>query len=720
MGTGAEHPSTLMQAVAAAFSEDGPLALAQPGFQPRPGQTEMATAVAETIEHGGALVVEAGTGVGKTFAYLVPALLSGERVLISTATKALQDQLFSRDLPRLVDALALPVRMALLKGRASYLCLHRMDIARQHPLAADTSVARMLARVEEWSQATATGDLAELPGWDERSAATPLFTSTRDNCLGSSCPRFRACHVHLARRDALAADVVVINHHLFFADHAIRDSGMAELLPSVRVVVFDEAHQLNDVGVQFMGIQLSSSQWMDLARDVLAAGQMLAPGLADWPGIADGLDQAAKNWRLAVGSWAPNTRLRWVGAAPEGVNAVAWTGAMLQLSTACRRTLAAVDMVSEIAPDFLRLHERCIRLMERIDVFSDPFGPDAVRWVEVGPHPLRAVQAPLDIAAPMRALWSPDAVGSRADGGSLNDAHDADPGLPWADEDSSSAAAALAAGPGTAAGRPRSWVFTSATLGDDASMGWFTASCGLEGARVMQVESPFDYAIQAALYVPRQLPAPSDPAHGTAVAHWVGDAIRVLGGRTLVLTTTLKALRTIGDALLARFPEGAGIEVLVQGDWPKRRLMERFREGDGEGSRAGCVLVASATFWEGFDVPGEALQLVVIDKLPFPPPGDPVVEARSQRLEHLGKSAFRHFALPEAAIALKQGAGRLIRSEHDRGLLTITDSRLVTMGYGKRLLAALPRMRRIESEEEWIESLGSLVTTPSTRAHPSP
>lgn len=301
MSAGAEHPGTLLQAVSAAFAEDGPLAIAQARFQPRAGQAAMAAAVAETIDRGGALVVEAGTGVGKTFAYLVPALLSGERVLISTATKALQDQLHSRDLPRLLQALALPARTALLKGRGSYLCLHRLGIARQHPSAADTAVARVLARAEVWAHATATGDLAELQGWDERSAATPLFTSTRDNCLGSSCPRFRECHVYQARREAMAADVVVINHHLFFADHAIRGSGVAELLPSVRVVVFDEAHQLNETGVQFMGTQMGSSHWLDLARDVLAAGLQFARGLADWQGAAAALERAARDWRMEIG-----------------------------------------------------------------------------------------------------------------------------------------------------------------------------------------------------------------------------------------------------------------------------------------------------------------------------------------------------------------------------------------------------------------------------------
>ncbi|WCM91516.1 ATP-dependent DNA helicase [Acidovorax sp. NCPPB 2350] len=716
MGTGEPYPSMLVRAVAAAFAEDGVLVSAQPNFRPRHGQTEMAVAVAETIECGGALVVEAGTGVGKTFSYLVPALLSGERVLISTATKALQDQLFSRDLPRLAQVLALPLRMALLKGRASYLCLHRLALARQHPLAQELAVARLIARVETWSHCTASGDLSELPGLDERSAAVQLFTSTLENCLGSSCPRFRSCHVHIARKEALSADIVVINHHLFFADQAIRGSGMAELLPSVRVVVFDEAHQLNETGVQFLGVQISSAQWLDLARDVLAAGLQSARGLEDWPAIAAALDQAARDWRLAAGMWPAGTRLRWVGEVPERVDPQAWQAGLQRLSSACRQALAALDGVGEVSPDFTRLHERCVRLLERIAMFSDAMEPDAVRWVDIGAHQVRMVQSPLDIAKPMHALWYPgtegdDLAGEKPPCTESTDDRD----LPWQDDE----AGGVSCTPPLSA-RPRGWIFTSATLGDDASLHWFTASCGLEDARVLRVESPFDYAEQAALYVPRHLPSPSDASHGEAVARWAGQAARVLGGRTLVLTTTLKALRAIGETLHACFPEGSGIEVLVQGQWPKRRLMERFREGcDGGGGR-GCVLVASASFWEGFDVPGDALQLVVIDKLPFPPPGDPVVEARSRRLEGRGKSAFRHFALPEAAIALKQGAGRLIRSESDRGLLAIADSRLVTMGYGKRLLAALPPMRRIQTEVEWESALQVLVTTSSTRALPWP
>lgn len=676
---------SLVESVQEVFAPGGMLARADARFVPREGQTQMAMAVAQTIEAGGALVVEAGTGVGKTFAYLVPALLSGERVLLSTATKALQDQLFSRDLPLLAEVLGLPVRMALLKGRASYLCLHRMELARQDISAREPGVARVLSKVEEWSRRTQAGDLAELTGLDERSPVLPLVTSTRENCLGSACPRFRECHVHQARREALAADIVVINHHLFFADVAVRESGMAELLPTVRVVVFDEAHQISETGVQFLGLSLSTGQLMDFGKDMLAAGLQRARGMADWVGLANNVDLAARDLRLAVGELRAGTKLRWTDEAPEGTQPEAWRAAIRRLALACAHGQAALDAVSETAPELERLYERGSELLARLAHFDGAGSPDAVRWLDVGSQ-LRLVESPLDIAEAMRTRLMaapPQAVG--------------EDGWPQAP----------AAGPG------RSWIFTSATLGDDEKLSWFTERAGLQDAKILRVASPFDYASQAALYVPRHLPPPVDPSHSGALAQWISQAAAQLGGRTLVLTTTLKALRGIGDALHAQFAASGELEVLVQGEWPKRRLMQRFREGSAHG-QPGCILVASATFWEGFDVPGDALQLVVIDKLPFPPPGDPLVEAYTQRIEKSGGKAFTSYALPEAAVALKQGAGRLIRRESDQGILVVGDTRLVTMGYGKRLLAALPPMRRLESPQEFDRALQALTRTSTT------
>jgi ATP-dependent DNA helicase DinG len=459
---------TLALEVEEAFAPGGVLSRAAEHFRPREGQTEMALAVARAIEGAYPLVVEASTGVGKTFSYLVPALLSGERVLLSTATKALQDQLFGRDLPRLVEALGLPVSTALLKGRASYLCLHRMEMARQEAYLPDGVSVRALARIEEWSKVTRTGDLAELPGLDERSPMIPLVTSTRENCLGAPCPRFRACHVNLARREAMAADVVVINHHLFFADLAVRESGVAELLPSVRIAIFDEAHQLNETGVQFLGTNLTTGQLLDFARDMLATGLQLARGLVDWQEVVSAVEHAARELRLCAGKQYPGTKLRWVDECPEGLDADEWNGALQAVHASCEQACAALDTVSEIAPDFVRLHERAAELAERARRFVHACEPGCVRWADVGTQ-LRLVESPLDISK---------AVKSKVLGGT---------------------------------GADKTWVFTSATLGDDDKLSWFTQPCGLEDAEVLRVGSPFDYERQAALYVPPAFPKAGRP-----------------------------------------------------------------------------------------------------------------------------------------------------------------------------------------------------------------
>lgn len=666
--------SALVLQVRAAFAEGGALAQAADDYRPRQGQIDMAEAVARTITDGGALVVEAGTGVGKTFAYLVPALLSGERVLLSTATKTLQDQLFGRDLPRLRDALGLPLRSALLKGRSSYLCLHRLRLAGQTLARDDEDTWRGLADIERWAPATRAGDLAELPGLDERSPLIALVSSTRENCLGSECPDFHACHVYRARREAMAADVVVVNHHLFFADLAVRESGMAELLPTVRVAVFDEAHQLNEIGVQFLGRQLGTGQLLDFVRDALGLVRAQAGGLVDWEAGLVPVERAARDLRMLAGPATPGTRLRWLGLAPEGLDAAEWGEALQSLDAALQQVCGWLEEVAAVLPDLARLHARAVVLAERAAQFAGACPAGVLRWAEVGLQ-LRLIEAPMDIGATVQGQLLQRAG--------------------------------------------RAYVFTSATLGDDPGLRWFTEPCGLTEAEILRVDSPFDYARQAALYVPRALPRPADAGHGPAVAALVADAAARLGGRTLVLTTTLRALATIGRELQARL--AGRLDVLVQGQMARQRILERFRAGGDAGAR-GSVLVASASFWEGVDVPGDALQLVVIDKLPFPPPSDPMVEARVQQIEEAGGSAFKTYFLAEAAVALKQGAGRLIRSERDRGVLVVGDTRLVQVGYGKRLRAALPPMRQLQDEAEFLALLDQLaepaVTRPSTTDRP--
>ncbi|MEY3295325.1 MAG: hypothetical protein RLZZ451_1373 [Pseudomonadota bacterium] len=621
---------------------------------PRPQQDLLASRIAEALQARQALVAEAGTGVGKTFAYLVPLLLSGRRALVSTATKSLQDQLFLRDLPRLCEVLSLPLRLALLKGRASYLCRWRLQQAQAGAQLPDRLAVRALQRVAVWAQGTASGDLAEVEGLDERSPVIPLVTSTRDNCLGTDCPEHRACHVMQARREAMAADVVVVNHHLFFADLALRDSGVAELLPTVDAAVFDEAHQLVEAGVQFLGTQLATGVAVELARDALAAGLQHARGLRPWADLQAALERSARELRLAAAGPLREVRgtvkRRWEDCDQ------ALAHVLPALAEAARELADAIADVVETAPDFPRLEQRARSLAALAARFGEAAEPGQVRWVDLTPHQARLVESPLDI----RELIQ-----------------------------------------GQRAAAPKAWIFTSATLGDDDSLSWFTRRAGLEDAATLRVGSPFDYAANARVWVPRRFPLPNAAAHPAAVGALAGRLARALGGRTFVLTTTLRALPQVAEAVAAAAPE---LALMVQGSEPRRALLQRY--GDGRGA----VLIGSASFWEGIDMPGDALQCVLIDKLPFPPPGDPLVEARVRQLREAGRNPFDDYFVAEAAVSLKQGAGRLIRTETDRGLLVLCDPRVAQMRYGRRLLAALPPMAALAEEDEalaWLRVLAA-------------
>ena len=644
----------LATAVAQAFAVDGALARCDDRFLPRAAQDELAARVARALEQRETLVAEAGTGVGKTFAYLVPLLLSGRRALVSTATKSLQDQLFLRDLPRLRDALGVPLRMALLKGRASYLCRWRLQQAQDHAALPDRFAVRALNRVSQWAQATRNGDLAEIEGLDDRSPVIPLVSSTRDNCLGTECPEFRACHVMQARRDAMAADLVVVNHHLFFADMALRDSGVAELLPTVDAAVFDEAHQLVEAGLQFLGTTLATGQAIDMARDLLAAGLQHARGLQPWADIQSGIDRAARELRLACAGSVREVRgqhkRRWDECA-EALPDVLHT-----LAQACSAGALAAAAVAETAPEFPKLEQRARAVAALAHRFAAEAAPGHVRWVDLSPQQARLVESPLDI----------------------RDMLTEQRGL-----------------------SPKAWIFTSATLGDDEALSWFTSNTGLEDAGKLRVGSPFDYPAHARVWVPADLPLPNATGHPTAVGALAARCATALRGRTFVLTTTLRVLPAVAQAIASQAPD---LTVLVQGTEPRRTLLQRF--GDGQGH----VLVGSQSFWEGIDMPGDALQCVLIDKLPFPPPNDPLVEARVKQLREQGRNPFEDYFVAEAAVSLKQGAGRLIRTETDRGLLVLCDPRLRQMRYGRRLLAALPPMGRLETEAQaldWLRGLAS-------------
>ena len=561
---------------------------------------------------------------------------------------------------RLRDALGLPVRMALLKGRASYLCRWRLQQAQHNMQLPDRFAVRALNRVSDWAQSTATGDLAEIEGLDDRSPVIPLVTSTRDNCLGTECAEYRSCHVMHARREAMAADLVVVNHHLFFADLSLRDSGVAELLPTVDVAVFDEAHQLVETGLQFLGTMLSTNQIIDFGRDLIAAGLTHARGLADWTVVAGGLDRAARDLRLACAGPLRDVKgilkLRW----DERAHSDDFTQALQGLAMAADAARDAALLVEATAPDFTRLVERGRRIAQLAHAFEAEAATDRVRWIDLGPRDARLIESPLhirDLFTEQRAL------------------------------------------------APRAWIFTSATLGSDDALSWFSESAALEDARKLRVGSPFDYAAHARTWVPPKFPKPNEAGHPAAVGALAARLAGRLGGRTFVLTTTLRVLPVIAEALTQAANEaGTPLQVLVQGTHPKRTLLQRFLDTPRS------VLVGSASFWEGIDVPGDALQCVIIDKLPFPPPHDPLVQARSKELESRGRDPFNDYYLSEAAIALKQGAGRLIRSETDRGLLVITDPRLRQMAYGRKLRAALPPMGTLDTEADalaWLDELAS-------------
>ena len=644
----------------AALREGGLLSQADPGFVEREVQLRLADAVAHAVAERATLVAEAGTGVGKTFAYLVPLLLSGRRALVSTATKSLQDQLFLRDLPRLKAALKVPVRIALLKGRGSYLCLHRLQQARETGSLPDRFAVRALARIETWAHATQTGDIAEVDGLDDRSPVIPIVTSTRDNCLGQDCPQFRECYVVKARREAMAADLVVVNHHLFFADLSLRDSGVAELLPTVDIAVFDEAHQLVETGLQFLGTILSTNQVIDFGRDLLAAGLSHARGLVDWAATAGELDRAARDLRLACAGPLRELKgilkLRWDERAPLAP----FQDALAGLARAADAARDAALRVEATAPDFTRLVERGRGVAQLAHAFEAEAAADRVRWIDVGPRDARLVESPLHI----RDLFTEQRAAA-----------------------------------------PRAWIFTSATLGSDDDLSWFSEAAAMEDARKLRVGSPFDYAAHARTWVPPRFPKPNEPGHPAAVGALAARLAGRLGGRTFVLTTTLRVLPLIAQALTDEAAAtGEPLQVLVQGTHPKRTLLQRFLDTPRS------VLVGSASFWEGIDVPGDALQCVIIDKLPFPPPNDPLVQARSKELESRGRDPFNDYFVAEAAISLKQGAGRLIRSETDRGLLVITDPRLRQMAYGRRLRAALPPMGTLDTEADALDWLGQLAS----------
>ncbi|MFM9969994.1 MAG: ATP-dependent DNA helicase [Burkholderiales bacterium] len=631
------------------FDEGGALAKGIPDYHARAQQLEMADSVARAIEEYGVLVCEAGTGTGKMLAYLVPALLSGGKVIVSTGTKTLQDQLYHRDLPTVCKAINAPVTTALLKGRANYVChYHLKRNLKEGLLLAREDIAHLhsIARFANVSQSGDRGEATEVP---ENSPVWSLATSTRENCLGQQCPDHDKCYVMAARREALAAEVVVVNHHLFFADIMLKDEGMAELLPACNTVILDEAHQLPQTATLFFGESLATGQLLELARDAKVAIAQSAADMPDLPAFANNLDRAARELRLAL----PRQPARFSGAALRADKT--FEAAVDVLAQTLAALAAAMERVAERDEGLARCANRATEACECLSRWRNSSENNLVQWAESYAQSLSLNASPLSVAEFFR---------------------------------------------GQIDARPRAWILTSATLAVAGDFSHYLDAMGMEAARTACWDSPFDYPNHALLYVPRALPEPGSNDHTRAVVAAALPLIRAARGSAFLLFTTLRAMRLARELLAEAFvTEGLPYPLFSQGEGSRSELLERFRK------LGNAVLVASASFWEGVDVRGEALRLVVIDKLPFAPPDDPVMEERLAAIARAGRNAFMTYQLPHAAISLKQGAGRLIRDEQDRGVLVICDPRLTGKSYGRKLIASLPPMRLTRETAEAEEFL---------------
>ncbi len=609
------------------FGEDSPLTALLPGFQPRAGQAWMAEAVAEAIAASDKLVIEAGTGTGKTFAYLLPALMSGRKTIISTGTKALQDQLYHRDLPLVGKAVGRPVSTALLKGRANYLCLHRLD--QLDDIA--PSLAGDYAEVREWRHHTDSGDRAELAAVAEDSAIWPLVTSTTDNCLGQHCPQYSECHVVKARRRAQEADLVVVNHHLLLADLAMKESGFVEFLPDAEAVIIDEAHQLPDLAVQFFGVAVGSRELQRVVDEVQVA--TLPFGDRELQRRVDRLDTAIKALRVAAPRQEGRHQLdELMSDMREAFGA---------LGAAIGDVARGLEALSDGSADIAKLHEQLLSLGERLALLASEDSWDGLRWLEVNPRSIRVNLTPLDVSSTLSGLFS---AGHQA------------------------------------------WIFTSATLavGDDFSH--FTSRIGLGAVTGLTFPSPYALADNGLVYLPPGLPQPSDPEHTDAVMEAVMPLLELTRGGVFCLFTSHRALNAAKKWLRSRKKRLGGRKLFVQGAAPRDDLLRRFRD------TGNAVLLGTGSFWEGVDVRGTALTIVAIDKLPFASPADPLMMARLEFIRREGGNGFSEHQLPQAALAMKQGAGRLLRGENDYGVIVLCDPRVTSRNYGRTFLDILEPM----------------------------
>jgi len=662
------------------FAAAGPLARSLPDYRVRFEQIEMSRAVHHAIKQGQTVVLEAGTGVGKTAAYLVPALTQGGKVIISTGTKALQDQLFNRDLPAIQQALAIPVKTALLKGRGNYVCWHHLARTNQDAsLLGNMQEVRDLGHINRYIPISPTGDKAECAAVPENASIWSRVTSTRENCLGSDCEDHHRCFVLQARREAQDADIVVINHHIFFADLMLREEGIQELLPSAQTLIFDEAHQLPDTATLFFGQVVSSLQLLDLLRDIKAFTLTQARDAAPWGALIGACEIAVKDIRLCFSS-GPS---KWSQPQINSQHGL-WAARqhlLASLST-LREALASPDAhaalsSAEVQRELSALHRRAEEKCAALSAWGSDTTKDAPElcWLDISQMHWHMHRTPISVADLFRRQRLGEAT--QEDGHALPAMSD------------------------------KAWIFTSATLAVKQDFSLFQASLGLQDATCQSWSSPYDYGEQALLYVPHNLPMPQSSGYGEALIKAALPLITANEGHAFLLCTSLRAVEQLSRLLREQIEaDKLPLRVLSQGEAPRPMLLDEFR-------RIGhAVLVGSHSFWEGIDVKGNALSLVIIDKLPFAPPDDPILARRLELLAQEGGNPFMDYQLPQAIIALKQGAGRLIRSESDQGVLMIADPRLVDKPYGKRIWQSMPPMARTRVQQEAIDFLLRVKTVP--------
>ena len=621
------------------FSATGPLALSIDGYTPRQPQIDMAVAVEDALKTRSQLVVEAGTGTGKTFAYLAPALKSKGKTIISTGSKALQEQLYHRDLPVLVKALGAAKKTALLKGRANYLCTYRLTQHVAHVPTDDPDVMHQLAMVAKFASETHTGDLADCIGIEEDAKVLPYVSSTADNCLGKECPDFQECYIRKARLKAGDADVVVINHHLFFADMAVKESGFAELMPNADAYIFDEAHQLSEIASDYFGETMSTKKLVDLINDLRAIYRAEIPDMQQLGKSLNKLETSVADLRLQFG--VDGSRGDWREKLSNKL-----------ICSALHRVISDLEFVYQVLKLCLERSDKIEHPFERVLAFKgqlervfDTAQTGFSYWYETTRRYLTINITPLNVSAKFALMMKESGSG---------------------------------------------FVFTSATLSVDNELSHFNASLGLKPKQSMMVDSPFDYENQALLCLPRYLPQSHEDNMPHAIVKLTLELIKSAKGRCFVLFTSYRMMHLVAEGLTTQMD----YPVYMQGQMSKRIILEKFtRHGN-------AVLLGTASFWEGVDVRGSTLSCVIIDKLPFAAPDDPLLQAKMQDCQMQGKDPFAHIQLPQAVIALKQGVGRLIRDNKDKGVLVICDNRLVTRQYGQVFLKSLPPMRRTRSLED--------------------